>query len=158
MPSFCNHQVPQRIKCPFCTYRTDDQDDLDTHLKKRAESEGGKCPSFQTKKGQKGEFACEHCGQVYVYRESLQKHVRTTHMGHKGHPCDTCGKVYKHNVDLVRHQQKHHSQLDGLPFPCSFCPKRFMLQNNLKDHCEKKHNVNIDGTTIDHSYNPLRHH
>jgi len=42
-----------------------------------------------------------------------------------------------------------------MPFVHRICPKRFVKQNNFKQHCNEKHNCNIDVTDIDNSYNLL---
>ena len=67
------------LRCPFaCNGRFSSQEELDQHLKMK-EVNNGECPRIPKKKGMRGEFPCEHCGQVYTYRESLQKHLRMNH-------------------------------------------------------------------------------
>jgi len=137
------------LRCPFaCNGRFSSQEELDQHLKMK-EVNNGECPRIPKKKGMRGEFPCEHCGQVYTYRESLQKHLRMNHANRAGFTCDTCGKVYKHQIDMFRHARKAHGDESGMPFACTLCPKRYILQSNLKTHYAEKHQCTMEGAPLD---------
>ncbi|XP_075949212.1 uncharacterized protein LOC142951513 isoform X1 [Anarhichas minor] len=75
-------------------------------------------------------FCCEHCGQVYVLKRSLDLHVAKLHTGVR-YPCSRCGKLFRSASSLTRHDLTH---TEERPYSCVECGKSFRSVSELKIH------------------------
>ena len=137
------------LKCPNCPFSASSQEGLATHLEAR-NTDTGKCPKIKNRHRRDGDdqFRCEHCNQSYHYKDSLKRHVALVHHKEPGSACSICGKVYRQHLLMIRHQATAHGQTKLLPHRCSFCPKQFLIEKNLKIHCKDKHSCTTDGTPL----------
>ncbi|XP_054454682.1 zinc finger protein 569-like [Anoplopoma fimbria] len=75
-------------------------------------------------------FCCEHCGQAYVLKRSLDLHVAKVHAGVR-YPCSRCGKLFRSASSLTRHDLTH---TEERPYSCVECGKSFRSASELKIH------------------------
>ena len=121
-------------------------------------------------------FKCKKCGIVFKFRNSLDHHMKTKHVGNC--PCNLCQCRFRDSNLLKEHYKKDHSDWEkesnwsmseqdqtildvpinknlegGTPY-CKECNKTFSQQNNLKQHMNTMHG----GTTSSkrkHVCNPI---
>lgn len=101
-----------------------EQDDVDARRRKKAKN-----------------LVCDLCGQRFLFRESLRKHLLRHKDPNPKDPrtpkekivCDQCTKLVDRNL-MKRHFQVHHS--DYRPFRCEEpgCKTSFFDVNKFKDH------------------------
>ncbi|XP_068439603.1 zinc finger protein 135-like [Clinocottus analis] len=84
------------------------------------------CHSGTTEK----RFCCEHCGQAYALKRSLDLHVAKLHAGVR-YPCSRCGKLFRSASSLTRHDLTHTAER---PYSCAECGKSFRSASELKIH------------------------
>ncbi|VDO83458.1 unnamed protein product [Soboliphyme baturini] len=117
------------------------------------------------------EYCCEHCGQKFVQKAHLKRHVNTQHeIYFAGHICQMCHKAFSTGWQLNRHvrqvhpvlepeswrcmicdktdfsslhdRERHLQQHMGLrPFVCDHCLSAFARRSELKCHLASKHNL-----------------
>ncbi|XP_056284989.1 zinc finger protein 497-like [Pseudoliparis swirei] len=75
-------------------------------------------------------FCCEHCGQAYALKRSLDLHVAKLHAGVR-YPCARCGKLFRSASSLTRHDRTHTAER---PYSCARCGKSFRSASELKIH------------------------
>lgn len=75
-------------------------------------------------------FCCEHCGQAYALKRSLDLHVAKLHTGVR-YPCSHCGKLFRSAATLTRHNLTHTQER---PYSCIDCDKSFRSASELKIH------------------------
>ncbi|XP_034414008.1 zinc finger protein 665-like [Cyclopterus lumpus] len=75
-------------------------------------------------------FCCEHCGQAYALKRSLDLHVAKLHAGVR-YPCSRCGKLFRSASSLTRHDLTHTAER---PYSCAQCGKSFRSASELKIH------------------------
>ncbi|TNN53957.1 Zinc finger protein 737 [Liparis tanakae] len=84
-------------------------------------------------------FCCEHCGQAYALKRSLDLHVAKLHAGVR-YPCARCGKLFRSASSLTRHDRTHTAER---PYSCARCGKSFRSASELKE----THRVDPRGRT-----------
>ncbi|KAK0142139.1 Zinc finger protein 2 [Merluccius polli] len=79
---------------------------------------------------------CPQCGQCFIYRSEVLRHLRTL-QGCSGPPplstvyrsCFQCASSFQTDSELKAHSQAHQC-----PYQCSHCDKRFRLLSTLTTH------------------------
>ncbi|CAL8262057.1 unnamed protein product [Lota lota] len=79
---------------------------------------------------------CPQCGQCFIYRSEVLRHLRTL-QGCSGPPplaqvyrsCFQCASGFQTDSELKAHIQTHQ-----VPYQCSHCHKRFRLSSTLTTH------------------------
>ncbi|XP_046451608.1 uncharacterized protein LOC124199728 isoform X1 [Daphnia pulex] len=80
---------------------------------------------------------CELCGRAFVFRSSLNSHIRLNHRGEertkplKKFVCSTCGHTVSSKERLDIHERIH---TDERPFECKYCDKKFREKGTLVRH------------------------
>ena len=118
------HSIDKQIEfkiCEICQKQCKGEKLLKSHMKKHSTDRP---------------FSCETCGKTFKYKLSLKLH-RNSHEGTKvkEFTCEICGKDLSTKDSLTWHMNTH----TGIkPYNCSFCPKQFRQEPNMKSH-EKRH-------------------
>lgn len=111
----------QGFKCPTCNkcYRNDSS--LKSHMKTHD-------PGFDPATVRQ---QCEHCGEFFNHKSSLNKHL-LRHLGlGKTFDCDVCGKKVASKGSYRSHMAIH----SGFkPWACEYCDKRFADRQYLTQH------------------------
>ena len=83
-------------------------------------------------------FVCPHddCGQRFMVRSTLRKHVREKH-DRVPYACNECDQSFATQMSLKYHRSTQHST--DRPFPCSECGKAFATQTLLYIHRRSTH-------------------
>lgn len=55
--------------------------------------------------------------------------------------CVHCNKTFNHNCHLREHERIHTGEK---PFPCSMCPKKFRINQALKNHLMRRHKYQLN--------------
>ncbi|EFX72548.1 hypothetical protein DAPPUDRAFT_308202 [Daphnia pulex] len=75
---------------------------------------------------------CELCGRSFVFKSSLNSHIRINHNGEaKPFMCTICGHTCSRKQLLDDHERIHTNER---PFECSICDKRFRTKSTLATH------------------------
>ncbi|XP_046452642.1 uncharacterized protein LOC124200448 isoform X2 [Daphnia pulex] len=75
---------------------------------------------------------CELCGRSFVFKSSLNSHIRINHNGEaKPFMCTICGHTCSRKQLLDDHERIHTNER---PFECSICDKRFRTKSTLSTH------------------------
>lgn len=109
------------FKCPTCSkcYRNDSS--LKSHMKVH---EPGFDPATTRQQ-------CEHCGEFFNHKSSLNKHL-LRHLGlGKTFDCDVCGKKVASKGSYRSHMAIHSGYK---PWACEYCDKRFADRQYLTQH------------------------
>lgn len=118
-------------------------------------------------------FKCEKCPNFFARQRQLQMHIESVHLNIRKHKCNTCGKSFKYSHHLKDHiiihtgerpficsyEQcdkrfiNHHKKVQHerihtgeAVFVCKIdgCGKAFSDKNNLNDHTNNEHGMNVD--------------
>ncbi|XP_059351186.1 uncharacterized protein LOC130696249 isoform X2 [Daphnia carinata] len=109
---------------------------------------------------------CELCGRAFVFRSSLNSHIRLNHRGisrtkpPKNFMCSTCGHTVSSKERLGIHERIH---TDERPFDCKFCDKKFREKGTLVRHIrthtgERPYACNICGKSYRSRFAYVSHH
>ena len=86
-------------------------------------------------------YKCSICGQKYMEKSSLKKHVSEVHTNVKYY-CNKCPKAYTQEGNLDRHLDTHEPDyIKDVKIECNICQEKFANQNNLKDHMKSRHDI-----------------
>ena len=81
--------------------------------------------------GEYKRYPCENCPRVFTDAISLQRHIRSQHVGARAHACPECGKTFNTSSGLKQHTHIHSSVK---PFQCEVCYKAYTQFSNLCRH------------------------
>ncbi|XP_077993249.1 uncharacterized protein LOC144447221 [Glandiceps talaboti] len=123
---------PTQNECRIC-YRT--VSDLEAHI--RSSHKTLKDVEEEVKYQQEsGMYKCNRCGQMYVTRYSLKRHIQINHKGGGiRHKCDVCNQSFMHASHLANHKRIIHDKQGN--FKCQVCQKKFTHPGALSNH--RKH-------------------
>ncbi|CAH1974861.1 unnamed protein product [Acanthoscelides obtectus] len=118
-------------ECKDCAFKTTLKRNLDTHMRKHSEADGG----GQLK-------TCIHCNATFTSKKSLDDHIIKKHPDYiasvstKIHKCKYCEFKTTLKRDIDRHMRKHPEADEGgcqLEM-CIHCNERFTSKKSLDDH------------------------
>lgn len=103
-------------------------DSLQTHLKTIHEG--------------KRNLRCNLCEKQLTTKNSLNMHIKTSHVGEKkNYECEKCNKKFRNSSHLKAHFESIHL---GKKYKCITCEKEFSCKCNLKQHFSTSHGNNTD--------------
>lgn len=112
----------KKYKCFYC------EEMLDTHYKRTMH--------MLTQHKIRDKIACPHCPKTFVFRSTMKRHLRETHLQEKNVVCPECGwKAFEFNR-LQRHMMKHSNERNH---PCTRCEKAFKTKKTLRQHVQNVH-------------------
>lgn len=112
----------KKYKCFVCT------DLFETHYKRSMH--------MMTVHKTREEIKCQHCSKTFVFRSTMMRHVRETHLQEKNSVCGICGwKAFSFNR-LQRHMMKHSNERN---FKCPACDKAFKTKKTMRQHYNNIH-------------------
>lgn len=79
---------------------------------------------------------CSYCPRTFVYRSSMMRHVRETHLQERTAVCSVCGWRSFAQYDLQKHMMKHSNERN---FKCSLCDKAFKTKKTMRQHYNNLH-------------------
>ncbi|XP_013164680.1 PREDICTED: zinc finger protein 596-like isoform X10 [Papilio xuthus] len=89
--------------------------------------------------GSRACFSCEYCSKTFVFKTTMLRHIRQTHLKEKNAECSICGWKLFGGDDLKKHMLKHSSARN---VKCTFCDKTFKTKKTMKQHCINMHEKN----------------
>jgi KRAB domain-containing zinc finger protein len=72
-------------------------------------------------------YLCELCGRAFVFRKSLNTHIRYNHLGQerpKHFMCSTCGHTCTSRNHLEKHERIHTDERVKTIFSLTFCCRK----------------------------------
>ena len=81
-------------------------------------------------------WECDHCGDKFGRKETLEKHITTVHLGLRLYPCtvEGCGKTFRDGCALRNHGRAQH----GHPLLCCIvCGATYAWESNFNEHRRK---------------------
>lgn len=106
-------------------------------------------------------FPCPHCTVSFTDLDFLEKHVKWVHQKQylaklkkclssrnlnliPKHTCTVCSSTFNSKVHLRVHvQEVHPSAPPRRLHPCPTCARSFQYLKNLKNHCQRWHNMSV---------------
>ena len=79
---------------------------------------------------------CPECGETYVSKQSMERHLATVHHGLKEFICEYCQREFAHPVGLKRHIESIHL---GMKYQCDSCECNYISQTALTNHIMVTH-------------------
>ncbi|CAG9763106.1 unnamed protein product [Ceutorhynchus assimilis] len=122
------HDIEERMCCPFCDYKGIQTHCLRTHL--------------LTKHFKLKIFRCEECGATYSAKTHFEEHVRYYHDKMDPYACIVCQRTFIFASSLKKHQVNNHRPLIDGDVPsnyCIICKRTLSTVEALKKHVEDKH-------------------
>mmetsp|Transcript_13342 Transcript_13342/g.25724 ORF Transcript_13342/g.25724 Transcript_13342/m.25724 type:complete len:729 (-) Transcript_13342:547-2733(-) len=93
-------------------------------------------PIERTREG----FVCSMCDKSFGYKQHLQTHIKTVHLGIKRHKCPHCFKPFGEKSALTKHVKTVHAK--SRPYKCDICGSSFGQKAHLKKHSQSKFGCN----------------
>ncbi|XP_046975303.1 PR domain zinc finger protein 5-like isoform X7 [Vanessa cardui] len=92
---------------------------------------------------------CSYCPRSFVYRSSMMRHVRETHLQERTAICNVCGWRSFAQYDLQKHMMKHSNERN---FKCPACDKAFKTKKTMRQHYNNIHqkSKSQDGIGVTH--------
>ena len=117
--------------CEFCDFCSTSKKAVEKHRE-------NDCPSRHcNESGQKDEYPCDLCDQVFVSKQRLEAHNRSSHKGPARCPYKECGKLFKHGDTLRCHINKSH--LNRWRYSCNVCGMTLADRSALQLHVKTVH-------------------
>jgi len=104
---------------------------------------------------------CEICGEEFMHKSSLCRHMKQKHVDwigkenktgriksseNKPNKCEICGKLFKFRTHLLNHKNTH-----SKPFKCGLCSENFADDSKLASHELNVHGELINGFGVSNS-------
>lgn len=86
-----------------------------------------------------GPYPCQFCEKQYVFKNSLQCHVKKHHKDLLTQKCNYCTKSYATKPELNNHLGSEHKHLEVI---CPYCSLTLKVQA-LDDHCNEFHKLKV---------------
>ena len=92
-------------------------------------------------------YPCSVCEKAFCDKSSLNKHIKSVHMGYRPFKCTECDRTFSERKTMAEHLRTHTGER---PFLCTFCPKTFKRVSELNHHIrwhtgETKHTCDTCG-------------
>ncbi|XP_044743327.1 zinc finger protein 652-B-like [Chrysoperla carnea] len=84
--------------------------------------------------GDRKQYTCEGCSKIFMYKDSLRRHVKRVHENQPPEYkclCNICGRKFHTSSNLHRHFLTH---TKDRPYACDKCDKTYRTQFMLKMH------------------------
>ena len=83
-------------------------------------------------------FPCQFCGQLFVKKNDLRKHMHEHTGPGTRFDCPECGSSFARKDKLNVHFRVKHEK-GGIVFPCNICDKVLSRKDKVKEHVRRKH-------------------
>lgn len=107
----------KRYKCRICSLLLPTNYKLTTHM--------------VMVHGSREHFSCEFCSKTFVFKSSMLRHVRQTHLKEKNAECHVCGWKSFGEYALEMHMATHSTVRN---IKCTGCEKMFKTKKSMKRH------------------------
>jgi uncharacterized C2H2 Zn-finger protein len=132
------------VKCQVCGEEVPSSTRMRTHMQ-RAHNKTYKCfvctdvfethyrrsHHMMTVHKHRDEVKCQHCPRIFVFRSTMMRHLRETHLQERNAVCAICGWRAFGTHRLQRHMMKHSNDRN---FKCPSCDKAFKTKKTMKQH------------------------
>ena len=86
-------------------------------------------------------LVCHECGEHFMLKNDLSRHLQTKHHSTKKYECNFCSAQFSDLFSKKCHEREH----NGLkPFKCYICSLDFTRASNLRTHLLKIHPNHVD--------------
>ncbi|XP_030752970.1 PR domain zinc finger protein 5-like isoform X2 [Sitophilus oryzae] len=139
-----SQKVEKVCRCSICGYQTQNMSYFKRHKKIHLAPE------------ERQLFACTHCGQKYITKPGLKRHLVDNHIDFRAkklkksqkkvYRCAACGYQTPHRSDFRKHQIIHLAPEERQMFACMCCDKKYTSNQALRNHIIRDH---IDSRNTD---------
>ena len=98
------------------------------------------------KRHMKTHSECEQCGQFFVQKTNLIRHMKTVHTNNKPFQCKECDATFSRSDGLtdhmqihIKHMKTHSEESDKKQHQCEQCGDFFAQKGNLTRHIKTAH-------------------
>ena len=112
-----SHTKEKQVKCLECNQVLSSESSLKMH-------------KFIKHSGTEPQFHCQQCPKKFKTKDSLKKHIGTTHTTILNFACDVCPKKFYNEPNLRRHKKRHIPK----KFECVICYYDFKNERAFKEH------------------------
>ncbi|KAF2347242.1 Zinc finger C2H2-type [Trinorchestia longiramus] len=145
--------------CKFCPKVFETKHGLNSHSKQHSVKTPCSCKvcgkSFKSltclklhnlahKKPERLQHKCEVCGQLYVYRSLLKRHMETHSATEPKYSCQVCMQKFIWKSSMVSHYKTHVPK----KYECKLCPLSFHSEVKLAAHLKKHSNPKPHSCTL----------
>ncbi|CAG5057464.1 unnamed protein product [Parnassius apollo] len=86
--------------------------------------------------GDRKVISCQYCAKTFVYKSTMLRHVKESHLRERNTQCNICGWKSFAVYALQRHMIKHSTVRS---VKCPSCDKTFKTNKTMKQHCINIH-------------------
>jgi hypothetical protein len=105
-------------QCPHCEFTSVNKDYIRAHIKDHIAPEVHDC----------------ECGKQFSNKYKLAQHQKVSHLKDLKHKCSYCAKAFQDKKYLSEHVLIHHLKKDVRDKICEICSKKFITEQQLKNH------------------------
>ncbi|XP_035713491.1 oocyte zinc finger protein XlCOF26 isoform X2 [Folsomia candida] len=147
---------PVRFPCTLCEKDFKTRHHLEAHIPTHTTEKPYNCAicgrSFAQKwtmkshemthveKSTRERLQCHGCPQTFLYKITLQRHIRRVHENQKNYPCAVCAKRFTSSYHLNRHVEAVHATNEDKIHSCDKCEHKSHSKANLAYH-KLRHNA-----------------
>ena len=84
------------------------------------------------------DHSCKLCGQAFLEKNKLVRHMKFRHSSAKQYKCDICFVTLKSETSLFTHKINKHSEESGI-YRCPHCPNEYQMIQSLSAHLKFSH-------------------
>lgn len=131
--------VGNMYACQHCNESYNNELDLRKHELKEHRS-------HPAQRNDDGRYPCAlaTCGQSFVRRHVMERHVRTVHLLIREFPCPSCNRVFADSSTREVHRSAVHEK--RRPWICNICSTSFTQSSSLGKHKRRFHNSVKEGS------------
>ncbi|XP_035707659.1 oocyte zinc finger protein XlCOF6 isoform X2 [Folsomia candida] len=116
-----HHDAKSKYRCSYCGTGCTSKNNLNRHIRTHTREKPEKC---------------DQCGETFMDRLTLERHVVREHVGTKSHTCHVCGQAFYLQADLRTHLYIHEGKLQ---VKCETCGEMLPNKNAHQAHRVKVH-------------------